>query len=146
MAVTTDDYIKFRERKRWLFFALPFTFTVYYIKVDDNDADGVDRPDMLTIDTGFFNSEENDCYLYKITDVKLTRSLFERIVGLGTVVCFVGGDATDNTIELKHIKNSREIKDYLLKASEKARLKRRTVNYMDISSGDVVVADGDAII
>lgn len=130
------DYIKYKERKRWLFFGLPFTFTVYTIKVDDDDADGVNRPDMLTIDKGFFKTEEDDCYLYKITDVKLTRTIFERLVGLGTVTCYVGGDATDNTIELKHIKNSQVIKDYLLSASEKARMKRRTVNMLDLGSSD----------
>ncbi len=136
-----NNYIKYKERKRWVLFALPFTFTKYIIKVDDDDQDGVNRPDMLTIDTGFFKTEENDTYLYKITDVRLTRTLFERLVGLGTVVCFAGGDATDNKIELKHIKRSQEIKDYLLRASEAARMKRRTVNYMDISSGDMVDVD-----
>lgn len=130
------DYIKYKERKRWLFFGLPFTFTVYTIKVDDDDADGVNRPDMLTIDKGFFKTVEDDCYLYKITDVKLTRTIIERLVGLGTVTCYVGGDATDNTIELKHIKNSQVIKDYLLSASEKARMKRRTVNMLDLGSSD----------
>lgn len=130
------DYIKYKERKRWLFLGLPFTFTVYTIKVDDDDADGVNRPDMLTIDKGFFKTEEDDCYLYKITDVKLTRTIFERLVGLGTVTCYVGGDATDNNIELKHIKNSQVIKDYLLSASEKARMKRRTVNMLDLGSSD----------
>ena len=113
------------ERKRWLFLGLPWTFTKYTI----ND-------DVLTIDSGFFKTYENDCYMYKIVDVKLTQSLMERICGLGTITCYTG-DTTDKELVLKHIKNSEEIKDYLLKTSEDARIKRRTVNMLDIGSGDV---------
>ena len=56
------EEMKYNVRKRWVFFGLPFTFTVYHI-----------GEDLLTIDTGFFKLEQNDCYMYKITDAKLTR-------------------------------------------------------------------------
>ena len=58
MAKETDENIKYRERKRWVFLGLPFTFTVYIIK-----------DDVLTIDQGFFKKVENDCYMYKVQDV-----------------------------------------------------------------------------
>ena len=116
--------MEFHERKRWLFFALPFTFTVYHV-----------REDMITVDTGFFRKEENDCYMYKVQDVRLTQTLLERIVGLGTIVCFTG-DTTDSTLTIHHVKHSRELKDFILKESEEARLKRRTVNMLDIGTGD----------
>lgn len=121
------------ERKRWVFFGIPWTFTVYNISED-----------LLTIDTGFFKTEENDCYMYKITDAKLTRSLFERIFGLGTVVCYTG-DTTDKVISLLHIKNSMEVKDYIIKASEAARMRRRTVNMQDITAGDISDIDPAAL-
>lgn len=114
--------VKYTARKRWLFFGLPFTFTVYNV-----------GDDLLTIDSGFVSQEENDCYMYKITDAKLTRSLFERIFKLGTVTCYTG-DTTDKVIVLKHIKDSVEIKDYIVKASEAARLRRRTVNMQNITA------------
>ncbi len=113
------------ERKRWLFFGLPWTFTVYRMK-----------DDMLNVKSGFFKLVQDDCYMYKIVDVKLTQSLMERIFGLGTITCYTG-DTTDKELILKHIKHSEEIKDYLLKTSEEARIKRRTVNMLDIGSGDV---------
>lgn len=117
--------MEFVERKRWLFLGLPFTFTKYTI-----------REDMITIDTGLLKTVENDCYMYKVQDVQLTATLAEKIFGLGTVTCFTG-DTTDPRLELIHIKNSRAVKDFILEMSETARLKRRTVNMLDIGSGDM---------
>ena len=98
-----EDEVKYCERKRLLFFGLPWTFTKYTI-----------TPSMLTIDEGLLKTEENDCYMYKVQDVKLTTTLLE--------------------LKLIHIKKSKEVKNYLLKASEAARMKRRTLNTLDIGA------------
>lgn len=116
--------MEFREKKRWLFLGLPWTFTTYIIKEE-----------ILTIDTGFLNKVENDCYMYKVQDVQLKSSTAERIFGLGTVICYTG-DTTSPVIVLEHIKMAREIKDFIFDASEKARLKRRTINTLDIGAID----------
>ncbi len=121
--------MEFVERKRWLFFGLPFTFTKYIIKED-----------MITIDAGLLKTVENDCYMYKVQDVQLTATLAEKMFRLGTVTCFTG-DTTDPKLELIHIKNARAVKDFILEMSEKARLKRRTVNMLDIGSGDMADVD-----
>ena len=121
--------IQFVERKRWVFFALPFTFTKYTIKED-----------VLTIQTGILKIVENDCYMYKIQDVQHSATLGERIFGIGTITCFTG-DTTHPKLELMHIKNSRAIKEFILQKSEEARLKRRTVNTLDIGSGDMTDVD-----
>lgn len=119
------ESVKYSARKRLGFLGLPWTFTVYNI-----------GDDLLTVDTGFFKKEENDCYMYKIQDAKLTRTLAQRMFGIGTVTCYTG-DTTDKQLVLKNIKQSTEIKDYIIKASEQARLRRRTVNMQNIG------ADGD---
>ena len=117
--------IEFVEKKRWLFLGLPFTFTKYMIKED-----------MITVDTGVFTKVENDCYMYKVQDVEHTASFWERMAGLGTIVCYTG-DTTHPKLIIEHIRNSKAIKEFILKESEEARLKRRTVNMLDIGSGDV---------
>ena len=117
-----EDEVKYCERKRILFFGLPWTFTKYTI-----------TPGVLTVDEGLFRTEENDCYMYKIQDVKLTTTLIERIFGLGTIICYTG-DVTNPEMKLIHIKHAKEVKNYLLKASEAARLRRRTLNTLDMGA------------
>lgn len=113
------------ERKRWLFFGLPFTFTKYTV-----------NEQVITVNAGLFSTTENDCYLYKIQDVELRTSLIERIFGLGTVACFTG-DNTHPQLFLEHIKHAKEIKNYILHTSEEARRKRRTLNTLNIDADDV---------
>ena len=117
--------VEFVEKKRWLFLGLPFTFTKYVIKED-----------MITVDTGVFTTVENDCDMYKVQDVEHTASIWERMVGLGTIVCYTG-DTTHPKLLIEHIRNSKQIKEFILKESEEARLKRRTVNMLDIGSGEL---------
>ena len=123
--------IQFRERKRWLFFGLPFTFTVYTV-----------GEDMITVSEVFLNKKENDCYMYKVQDVELLESLPQRIFGLGTVRCFTG-DTTSPTLLIQNVKNARSVKNFILEASEKARRRRRTMNMLDIGAEETDAEDVD---
>lgn len=120
--MSEDQYM---ERKRWVFLGLPFTFTTYHV-----------AENVITIDSGFFRKVENDCYMYKVQDVEHTASIWERMAGLGTIVCYTG-DTTHPQLLIEHIRNSKAIKEFILKESEEARLKRRTVNMLDIGSGEI---------
>ncbi len=123
--------IQFRERKRWLFFGLPFTFTVYTV-----------GEDMITVSEGFLNKKENDCYMYKVQDVELLEALPQRSFGLGTVRCFTG-DTTSPTLLIQNVKNARSVKNFILEASEKARRRRRTMNMLDIGAEETDAEDVD---
>lgn len=112
----------FIERKRWLFLGLPFTFTKYTIKED-----------MITIDEGLLKTVENDCYMYKVQDVKHSATLMEKMFRLGTVTCFTG-DTTHPQLVISHIKHSKDVKEFILKQSEAERIKRRTLNMLNIGS------------
>ncbi len=116
---------KFVEKKRSLFFGLPLSFTTY--RIDE---------ELIYRKEGLLNLKEDDCYLYKIQDVTLTRSLFERMFGLSTIICHTG-DTTDPILTLSHIRNGEEIKKYLVKTSDDERLKRRTINTLNISAENI---------
>lgn len=92
-----------------------------------------------------FERPQNDCYLYKVIDVRLESTLLERMLGLGTIHCFTG-DVTDPDLKLLHIKHAKEIKDYILKQSEQERMKRRTVNmqHLDGNPGMSQMAEKDS--
>lgn len=124
-ALNVEEEAVHKERKRLLFFGLPWTFTRYTVK-----------PSVITVNSGLLRTEENDCYMYKVQDVKLTATLLERIFRLGTVVCYTG-DTTDRELYLTHIRHAKEVKNYILKASEEARIKRRTLNTLDIGTGEM---------
>ena len=89
----------YTEKKRSMFLGLPWTFTSYTV-----------TDEIITINNGLLRKEENDCYLYKVIDVRLESTLLERMLGLGTIHCFTG-DVTDPDLKLCHIKHSKEIKD-----------------------------------
>lgn len=116
------------EKKRSMFFGLPICFTSYTI-----------TDDKLSIKKGFLTIIEDEAYMYKIQDVRLRKTFFERILGLSTVICFTG-DTTHPELKLEHIKHGEDIKNYLMDASEEARRKRRTLHTMDIG-GDMGAID-----
>jgi uncharacterized membrane protein YdbT with pleckstrin-like domain len=121
----------YKETGRLLFLAIPWPFTKYEI-----------HENVLTITRGFLSISEDDCYMYKISDVEIKRSILQRMVGLSTIVLFTS-DVTDKTIVMKNIKHGREIKDFLLQASESAKLRRRTVNMQNIGFGADDIHDVD---
>ena len=116
--------MEYCERKRTLLFGLPICFTKYYI-----------TDEKITIKKGFLDIVEDDAFMFKIQDVRLKRSFMERIFGTGTVVCYTG-DVTHPELEMVHIKHTEEIKEFIMNASEEARIKRRTLHTMSID-GDL---------
>lgn len=114
--------MEFIERKRLLFFGLPWTFTKYTV-----------REEMITVNTGLLSTKENDCYMYKVQDVELSATLWERIFKMGTVICYTG-DTTNPKLCIEHVRNAKSIKDFILEASEEARRKRRTMNNLRIDA------------
>jgi uncharacterized membrane protein YdbT with pleckstrin-like domain len=121
--------MEYKERKRWLFLGLPFTFTKYIV-----------NEDRLTIVQGFFKTVENDCYMYKVQDVTHSATLIEKLFRLGTITCHTG-DTTHPTLIIKYIKHSKVIKEFLLTASEEARIRRRTVSMLDIGVDEMEAID-----
>ncbi len=104
-----------KDRKR-TFLGLPLSFTKYCL-----------TDDRLFIETGFFNSVENEVRLYRILDLQLSRSLGQKIFGLGTIKV-KSADKTMGDFEIKNIKNSKAVKEQLSNLVEEMRDKKRVVN------------------
>lgn len=89
------DYI-WRDRKR-TFLGLPWSFTVYYL----TETKFIRR-------TGFFNIEEDEIDLYKITDKKLKLPFGQRLFGCGTVhICSRDTDSPE--ADVFSVKKPREV-------------------------------------
>lgn len=96
-----------KDRKR-TFLGLPLSFTKYMLSED-----------RLFVEKGFLNSELNEERLYRVRDVKVTRSLGQRLFGLGTVTVYASNDQT----VLESIKNPIEVKEEIVRLMEEARKK-----------------------
>jgi len=114
-----------KERKRWLFLGLPFTFTKYNL---DSKS--------LKLYKGFFTTTEDDILLFRIMDISIRRSLMQRIFRLGTMIV-ISSDKTNPELEVKNIKRIHAFKDALDQRVEKERLRMR------FKAGEFVSTDFD---
>ena len=105
-----------QDRKRIWFFGLPWTFTKYAL-----------NEERFFIEQGFLNKRENEVRLYRIMDVSLKRTLWQRIIGVGTIKCS-SGDKTMGNFEIKNIKNPKLVKEMLSQQVEKEREAKRVLS------------------
>lgn len=110
MALEAITYL-WKDRKRIL--GLPITFTRYRLSGD-----------RIFRETGLLNLKEEEVLLYRVRDLELKRSLFQRIFGVGTV-CVHSSDKTTPHLDLLNIKNPREVKELLHRQVEEMKLSRR---------------------
>ncbi len=110
-----------QERKR-NFLGLPWTFTKYRLDQD-----------RLYITTGFFNLTEDEVRLYRITDITLKRSFWQRLFGMGTIHCD-SSDVTQQCFEIRNIKHSKEVKDMISKLVDESRLRNRVYTSESVNS------------
>ncbi len=117
--------IVWKDRKR-IVFGLPWTFTKYSL-----------TKEKLFIQTGVFNLKEEEVRLYRIMDVTLRRSFWERLFGLGTIHC-CSADKSSPEFDILHIKKSADVKNMLSDMIEVERSEKR------VSSREFMVDDDDA--
>ena len=103
------------DRKR-TFLGLPWSFTKY--SMDE---------ERLYIDKGFFKTTSDEVRLYRIMDVRLTRSLIQKMFGLGDIEVH-SSDKTLHDFTIQSIKNPKDIKEMLSQNVEKQRDLKRVVN------------------
>lgn len=101
------------DRKHHLWF--PISFTKYSVEND-----------RLYIDTGFLKSREDECLLYRILDISMTRTVSQRIFGTGTLELNTK-DRSTPVIRLVNIKSPVQVKRLLSQLIEKERLEKQIV-------------------
>ena len=114
-----------KDRKRYL--GLPLSFTRYMLSED-----------RLFVSVGFLNIKDDEILLYRVRDIDTSRSLWQRIFGVGTVTV-VSSDKTMPTLVLKNIKDPVFVKELIHKQVEEMKIRRR-VRFGEIMTTD---ADGD---
>ena len=77
-------------------------------------------------------ASEEELLLYRVRDLTLTRSLWQRIFGVGTITV-TSSDRTTPSLEIKNIKKSKDIKELIhSKVEEAKRVKSmRTTEILD---------------
>ena len=110
------------DRRRY--FGLPISFTKYAMS-----------DDRLFVESGFFNIHCEEILLYRVRDICLHLSLWQRIFGVGSVILQTS-DKTAPTVELKSIKHPREVKEQIHRQVEEMKIARR-MRFGEILDGDV---------
>lgn len=109
MAFTIEHLWKDRKR----YFGLPLSFTRYSLSGD-----------RLFVSVGFLNIRDDEVLLYRVRDIDTSRSLWQRMFGVGTVTV-ISSDKTMPNLVLKNIKDPVFVKELIHKQVEEMKIRRR---------------------
>ena len=99
------------DRKRYL--GMPISFTRYAMSED-----------RLFTSVGLLSLKDDEVLLYRVRDIDTSRSLWQRLFGVGTVTV-ISSDKSQPTLVLKNIKNPMAFKELLHKQVEDMKMRRR---------------------
>ena len=121
MAVTIKHLWKDRKR----YFGMPLSFTRYALSED-----------RLFLSVGFLNIKDDEILLYRVRDIDTSRTLFQRLFGVGTVTV-VSSDKTMPTLVLKNVKDPVFVKELIHRQVEDMKIQRR------VRVGEIMTTDMD---
>ena len=111
------------DRKR-IIFGLPWTFTKYIL-----------TKEKLLVETGILNKDQEEIRLYRIMDMTLKRSLWQRLFGLGTIHCCTA-DKSSPELDIQWIPDSKNVKELLSDLVEAERMEKRVSSREFFSDND----------
>ena len=100
-----------KDRKRY--FGLPISFTSYALSED-----------RLFLSVGFLNIRDEEVLLYRVRDIDTSRSLGQRIFGVGTVTVMSSDKSMPNLV-LKNVKDPLFVKELIHQQVEEMKIQRR---------------------
>ena len=114
-----------KDRKRY--FGMPISFTRYSLSED-----------RLFLSAGLLSIKDDEILLYRVRDIDTSRSLWQRLFGVGTVIVMSSDKSMPNLV-LKNIKDPVGVKELIHQQVEEMKIRRR-VRFGEIMTTDM---DGD---
>jgi len=105
------EEVLWKDRKRY--FGLPISFTRYSV-----------TKDRFITRIGLFTTETNEILLYRILDVRLVRTLGQKIFRVGTLTLY-SADQTNCEFEIKNIAHSEQVRRYIGELVEERRTEKQ---------------------
>ena len=103
--------MKWSDRSRIL--GMPITFTKYSMS-----------DDRIFCEKGLLSVKFEEILLYRVRDISMKITLGQRIFGVGNIL-LQSSDKTSPVLELKNIKNPREVKEMIHRQVEEIKVQRR---------------------
>ncbi len=110
MGFKGDMYI-WKDRKRIL--GMPLSFTRYAMSKD-----------RLFFSVGFLSVRDEEVLLYRIRDISIRRTLWQRMIGVGSINV-VSADKSTPQLTLKNVKHPLDVKELLHANVEECKIRRR---------------------
>ena len=99
------------DRKRIL--GMPLSFTRYALSED-----------RLFLKRGFLNVHQDEIVLYRVRDLRVSQTLWQRVFGVGTVTV-ISTDKSIPELALKNVRQHNEVKELIHEYVEKMKIARR---------------------
>ena len=107
------ENIQTRWSDRSRIFGLPITFTKYSMS-----------DDRIFCEKGLLNMKFEEILLYRVRDISMKITLGQRIFGVGSIL-LQSSDKTAPVLEIKNVKNPRQVKEMIHQQGEQVKEQRR---------------------
>jgi hypothetical protein len=124
------EEIEWQDRKRTLF-GLPWSFTVYSF-----------TKTKLVSKIGLFTTTTNEILLYRILDIEMRKTLYQKIFRIGSIHLFTADPSSPN-FTIKSVKRPDDVKNYLSTLVNAEREERGVAGREMFGVADGVSGDAD---
>ena len=124
------ENIQTRWSDRSRIFGLPITFTKYSMS-----------DDRIFCEKGLLNMKFEEILLYRVRDISMKITLGQRIFGVGSIL-LQSSDKTAPVLEIKNVKNPRQVKEMIHQQVEQVKEQRR-MRTMEFVGGEGESAGDD---
>ena len=111
--MSTKDKITMKWSDRSRILGMPITFTKYSMS-----------DDRIFCEKGLLSVKFEEILLDRVRDISMKITLGQRIFGVGSIL-LQSSDKTSPVLELKNIKNPREVKEMIHRQVEEIKVQRR---------------------